>query len=242
MQSRNPASDADSLEYPALLHARGRSPVKAVVEQLNLTGCRVRSVLLFDVGSALAFDFGPADKPFRLSGRVAERTGNGPRFTYRVVLDALPVEAEVLMLAVLQWRRQRAAGGVPAAEPAAGDGLARAQTRVATQFPVSFRTRQGEEFSDARAGDLSTAGISLSCKEPLGEGRLLYLRFTLPHEGIAGPGGSTARPFPQMEVSARVIWRRSAGLGLFTYGLVFFEIDPAHRAEIKRYVDALRSA
>jgi PilZ domain len=240
MHSRTPAGEAGSLEYPALLHVRGRSPVKAVLEQLNPTACRLRSVLLFDVGSALAFDFGAAGKAIRLSGRVAERNGNGPRFSYRVTLDALPVDVEELTIAISQWRRAGASANREAAEAAAADGLARVQTRVATQFRVAFRTREGEEVSDGRAGDLSTGGLSLSCKERLAEGRLLYLRFTLPPEGAVTADGAP-QPFSEMEVQARIIWQRSLGSGIFAYGVGFLEIDAANRAEIKRYVEGVRS-
>jgi PilZ domain len=241
MQSRTPAGEPGSLEYPALLHVRGRSSARAVLEQLDPTACRLRSVLLFDVGSALAFDFGTADNAIRLSGRVAERNGNGPRFSYRLTLDALPVDVEELMIAISRWRRESASGNREVAGPAAGDGLARVQTRVATQFRIAFRTRLGEEVSDARAGDLSTGGLSLSCKESLVEGRLLYLRFTLPPDGAAAPDRAS-QPFSEMEVQARVIWRRSVGSGIFVYGLGFVEIDAANRAEIKRYVDVRRNA
>jgi hypothetical protein len=212
-----------------------------VLEQINTTACRLRSVVLLDVGAALAFDFGTAGTAFRLSGRVAERNGNGPRFSYRVTLDTLPVDVAELRIAIAQWRQESASGSSQAPEASAGDGLVRVQTRVATQFPVAFRTREGEEVSDARAGDLSTGGLSLSCKESLVEGRLLYLRFTLPPDGATAADGAP-RPFSEMQISARIIWRRSVGSGIFGYGLGFFELDAAHRAEIKRYVDAVRSA
>jgi len=158
-------------------------------------------------------------------------------------LDETPDGGEALLSAVAQWHRNRSSRAVDGPEAPAPDALKRAQIRVSTQFPVAYATRAGEECADGRAADLSTGGLSLSCKEPLGEGRLLLLRFTLPSDAVESmEGDAIARqPFAEMQLSARVVWRRAVGPGLFTYGLVFFEIDSGTRAEINRYVEAVRA-
>ena len=119
---------------------------------------------------------------------------------------------------------------------------ARADVRVRTQFPMSF-SHFGEEFKSARASDISVGGFSMSADELLSEGSPIDVRFTLPADVLELLEDEAERkPFPEYRLRACVIWRRVIGHGLFAYGLAFDALEGPARADVARYVAAMRIA
>jgi hypothetical protein len=249
-----------SLEVPTLLFARGISPVKAVVEHITAAGCSLRTVVLLDRGSSVEFDFAIPDQPtVHVRGRVAMRVGKGPRFVYHLALDAMrPAESDALayVTAKLHTRQARARrmerviGKLPTT-----DGLVRAAVRVASEFPISYRTAK-EPHRSAKAGDVSTGGLSMTCSHALLDAEMVELRFTLPSDVLDVHPEQTAildittravrreradlrRPFEEMTVYARIVSHRAIAGGHYGYGVKFVNLDRSTRDELARYVHAV---
>jgi hypothetical protein len=232
---RPQASDAEP--FRTLVRSRGISPANAMVELLTRTECVFRSVVLLDVESAVEFDSkGPDGETIVRRGKIRTRTAIPPRFEYVVDLQAPP------------------AVDAGDGEPAEGS---RKAPRLDADFPVQYRTAK-EGFRAAYAGNVSTGGMLMKCREVLTEGRMIELYFVLPSEvlyvfpekatvrTIAGGWrrrripSKLRRPFDEIVVQARIVHHRHIGEGTYAYGLSFSGLDRHSRDEIARFCDALQ--
>jgi hypothetical protein len=246
-----------SLEFVTTVSARGIAPANAVVEHLTASECRFRTVVFFDHGDVVEFEFG-IDPKVLVRGSVASRTAKGPRFEDRMRLDRMSAkEIDMLAFAVTQSHRrqaiarsnQRTIAKLPTTER-----LTRESVRVLAQFPIAYRTSK-EDFKAAKAGDVSTGGLLMTCSHALVEGMPVELRFTLPcdvlkiypEETVAidlrTATVSRSRPdprrrFEEMVVGARVVTHQAAGNGMHRYGIAFTSIDGFQQEEIARYAHA----
>jgi hypothetical protein len=236
------------------------SASNAVIEHISATECRLRSVMFFEQGSVLSFDFVISGKTVvHLHGRVVARASNGPRFNYRLMLDrTTPQETDELarMLAQAHQRKakarslERAIASIPTT-----DGPARKSLRVMTKFPVQYRSAK-EDFREGKALDVSSGGLALECDVALVAGMTIELKFTLPSDVLSVYPEQTqvldlknrtvrqiARPdlceeFEEIECRARVVSHNPIGNRTYSYGLIFTDLDGVVREEIARYVHA----
>ncbi|MBV8283507.1 MAG: PilZ domain-containing protein [Candidatus Eremiobacteraeota bacterium] len=222
--------------FPTMLRARGIAPAQAFVEGLTEERCVLRSVVLLDVDAPVDFDGKRADgTSYVLRGRVRSRVAVPPRFEYDVELErSMPVVAEIAL-----------------------DESTRQRLRLEIEFPLQYRTAK-EGFRHAKARNVSTGGLLMVCREALPESTFLELHFVLPSNVLnVYPEHSTIldiragfkrrsilskrrRPFGDLVVAARVVHHRGIGDGYFAYGVSFFNAEKHARAEIARFVEAVR--
>ncbi|HTU81642.1 MAG TPA: PilZ domain-containing protein [Candidatus Acidoferrales bacterium] len=254
-----PASAPASLEFPVSVSARGIAPASAVLEHLTANECRFRTVVFFDPGDGVEFAYATSSGQIFVRGSVVARTTSGPRFLYRMRLDRMSSkELDALARAVNENHRRAASRNFAQSLNAVPttDRLTRASVRVVTQFPLVYRTPK-DGFRNAKAGNVSSGGLLMSCADVLVEGLPVELRFTLPSDVLRVFPEETAvldlrnaridysptdprRPFEEMVVGARVVTGREAGGGGYRYGLAFTAIDGYQQEEIARYTHAVQ--
>jgi hypothetical protein len=231
-----PRRQASGLSFRTVLRARGISPANAFVESMNDDECVLQCVLLLDVDSPIEFDAQRSDgTPYAVHGTIRSRVAIPPRFEYVVELEhqAMPVVGE------------------------GADEGTRRRLRLEFEFPLQYRTPK-EGFKNARARNVSTGGLLITCREALVESMLLELHFVLPsHVLNVYPERSTVfdilggfkrrsipskrrRPFEDLVVAGRVVHRRPLGNGLVAYGVSFSNMERHAREEIQRFVEAVR--
>lgn len=252
-----------SLEYPTQAIARGLSPATAIVEHLTVTECRLRTTAFYDPGDFLEFDFtAPKHATIRARGHAISRVASGPRFTYRIRLDRMTAkEADELARAVAEtYRRQarsrlheRALKKLPTTE-----GLVRESVRVVSRFPIFYRTARAN-FAPAKAQDVSSGGLSMTCNQSLANGETIELRLTLPCDPLSVYPEQTAildlrsrtvtharanlrRAFEEMLLRARVVTQVTRERGVYVHGLSLVDIGSHDRDELARYVHAVQLA
>jgi hypothetical protein len=252
------ASPTASLEFVTMVSARGIAPANAVIEHLTASECRFRTVVFFDHGDVIEFEFG-IEPSVLVRGSVASRVAKGPRFEYRMRLDRMSAkEIDMLAVAVTHNHRrqaiarsnQRAIAKLPTTER-----LTRESVRVLAQFPIAFRTAK-EDFRSAKAGDVSTGGLLMTSDVALVAGMPVELRFTLPGDVLKIYPEETVtidvrnatvsrssrpdprRPFEEMVIGARVVTHQPVGNGTYRYGIAFTSIDGFQQEEIARYAHA----
>src|SRR5580704_13197096 len=250
-----------SLEFVTTVSARGIAPANAVVEHLTASECRFRTVVFFDHGDVIEFEFG-IEPSVLVRGSVVSRTAKGPRFEYRMRLDRMSAkEIDLLAFAVTQSHRrqaiarsnQRTINKLPTTER-----LTRESVRVLAQFGIMYRTSK-DDFKAGKAGDVSTGGLLMTCGDALVEGMPVELRFTLPSDGLKIYPEETlaidirtatvtrSRPdprrrFEEVVIGARVVSQQPVGNGTYRYGLAFTSIDGFQQEEIARYTHASQRA
>jgi hypothetical protein len=200
-----------SLEYETTVSARGIAPANAVVEQIDGTQCRLRTVVLFDVGETIEFALRSSHRDeVTVRGTVASLEIKGHRFAYVMRLDKMSANEIAALRKVLDAFdalddfADRAEGEVP---PAAIDHLMRNCARIPADFDITFRT-PAFDFKPAKAVDISRSGLLISCAEVLVPGVPLEIRFTLP-----------GRRAKEVTLAARVVTRQEPVRGTFLYGL-----------------------
>lgn len=249
-----------SLESATVVRARGMSPANAIVEHVTATECRVRSVVMFDVGATIEFDLRlPDHDAIAISGRIATRTPAGPRFIYKVGLERMSPKQTDQLAATLANRHRNTRLRDPATlkELPTTDGLTRKQLRLEAEFPMQYRTAK-EGFKSAKAANISTGGLLLTCSDALVEGMYIEMHFTLPSGVLEVYPEETAvldlrnplkrrivpsklrRPFEDMVIHGRIAFHEVHGNGVYSYGVTFCSLDRSDREEIARYVDAVR--
>jgi hypothetical protein len=259
-QERKPVNATHSLEFPTTVSSRGIAPANAIVEHLTASNCRLRTVVFFDYGDAVEFEFGPPGEQVAVRGSVTSRNANGPRFVYQLRLDrmsAKEIDALATRVAGFQSRLAHARSHeetihkLPTTER-----LVRDSFRVLARFDIAYRTPK-TDFKPAKAGDVSMGGLLMICAEQLVRGEPVELRFTLPSDvlavypeetvaidtlkGTAAPlRNDQHRPFAEMTVGARVVSNRPLANGLYGYGLAFTCIGGYEREEVARYTNAVQ--
>lgn len=217
-----------SLEYETTVSARGIAPANAVVEQIDASQCRLRTIVLFDPGDSIEFALarsGGGEAAVR--GTVATRLSKGPRFVYIIRLDRMSAKEIDALNETLDDLDESAAE--PEIQPASPDGLTRASLRVPVNFDITFRT-PAIDFRPAKAIDISTSGLMMSCDELLVPGVPVELRLSL-------PGRRSAK---ELTLGARVVTRQEPLKGTFLYGLALTCVSNRLRGQLDRYVNAAR--
>lgn len=222
-----------SLEYETKVSAHGIAPANAVVEQIDDSQCRLRTIVLFDPGETIEFSLRSSGKSeLTVRGTVASCDIKGHRFIYTMRLDRMSAR-EIAALKKMVDALDTLDEFVESAEaeiPRAGvDDLIRACARVPVNFDVTYRT-PAIDFKPAKAIDISTNGLMMSCEELLVPGVPVELRLRL-------PGRRSAK---ELTLGARVVTRQEPLKGTFLYGLALTCVSNRLRGQLDRYVNAAR--
>jgi hypothetical protein len=175
-----------SLEAPTMVSTGGNSPVMAIIEQLDATRCRMRSVNSFAVGAILEFNaviYGASPVPLR--GTVVSRAQQGPRFTYVVALDTASAHAATAIDRAVDVARSRSHRGTT--EVKTTNGLTRSSVRVPVDIALRYTTPDGRSH-DGRATNLSTGGMLMNSSELLDVGVSIELHFLLEDAAVSIQG------------------------------------------------------
>ncbi len=176
----------------------------------------MRSVNAFDIGASAEFNVVlHGSPPIALSGTIADRKQNGPRYQYTIRLESTAAQAAAINRAV-EAAQARAAGRAPDLQT--GNGLTRGALRIPVDFDVRY-TRDGGEPSNARATNISTGGILMNSPDQLSVGSALELRFLL---------GSIP-----VTVHGRVVAHQEASPN---YNIAFYEVREVVRETLARFV------
>jgi len=250
-----------SLELAAMVSARGIAPANAVIEFLNTSECRFRTVVCFDPGDTVEFELGTPPERAYVRGSIATRTAKGPRFIYHMRLDKMSA-GEIDHFAKVHagvQRRQAAQRSQEALKHIqTTEQLHRSSMRVLAQIPVVYRTPK-HSYAEAKAGNISSGGLLMICNENLVIGTPVELRFILPSEVLkAYPEETVAidvrnatvrssrddkrRPFEEMTIGARVASIYPTSTSNMSYGLAFTSISGFQAEEITRYTHAVQRA
>jgi hypothetical protein len=220
------------------LRLRGMgAPVQATVMHIALAGCRLRSWMHMERGTAVGFDFPlPDGRVISVNGVVesARQVQNGVGHEYMVALEPLPDDqADALSRESARLARHSAASRSYDTTLVTASHFAGA--RVARDFSIAYRVSDPRATQRIGTGcDVNGIGLRLICNEQLREGEVLTLQFTLPH-----PGHHTHRKFAaQVKVKARVARCIKDSRKRDAYDLDFVEIGGMAREEISKYIHA----
>ncbi len=262
-----PRSHAHSLEMPVVMSVRRLpAPVYGTLMEITAHGAKIRSLVLMERGTEVEFDLGiGTGAPLAINGRVAARRNapSGARFEYHLLFDRM-TEGQIDNLArqvrELEVRAaasrsiQKAIDSMPTT-----DRERRGSYRALTAFPVLF-SRDGNQWSEGRVGDISSTGIRMNCGELVAIGTLLDMKVTLPSSVLDVYPEETAildlsqpnaprriggrpdmrRPFGEMSIRGRVVTRFQPVRDREVYGVAFLEIDGYQREEIARFTHAIQ--
>lgn len=254
-----------TFDVPVRLRLRGvAEPVQAMLLHIALAGCRLRSWMLMERGTAVTFEWRlGSGKLLELSGVVAARyapRNGGVGFEYALALEPLPSEdgdalaREAAMLA----RRTASARSY---DTSLVDISQFTGYRVPHDFDLTYRMDDiRSTHKRARACDVMGNGLRLHCEEPLKSEQQVVLHLTLPehvlnvHKGkdddlVVGPFGyrrvplkSLRRPFVQLRLKARVLGKVKDSRRRDAYDLEFLDVDGMAREELARYIHASQLA
>jgi hypothetical protein len=254
-----------TFDVPVKLRVRSASePVQATLLHVAVSGCRLRTSMLMERGTALAFEWRlGSGKLLELSGVVAARyapRNGGVGFEYAVALedleqgDAGELEREASMLA----RRTASARSY---DTSLIDISQFTGYRVPEDFAIEYRSDDPDSvLRRAYACDLTGNGLRLRCHESLKPDDRLVLSFTLPdhvlrvHKGkddelVIGPFGYRRvprkylrRPFHELKLKARVLSAVKDSHRRDAYEVSFLDVDGMAREELARYIHASQLA
>lgn len=260
-------SDASkhTFDVPVKLRLRGvAEPVQATLLHIALAGCRLRSWMLLERGTAVSFEWRlGSGKLLELCGVVAARyapRNGGVGFEYALALEQLPPQdgdalaREAAMLA-------RRTASARAYDTSLVDISQFTGYRVPHDFALTYRIDDARStHKPAKACDVMGNGLRLHCEEPLKNDQQLVLHFCLPehvlsvHKGkdddlVVGPFGyrrvplkSLRRPFAQLRVKARVLGKVKDSRRRDAYDVEFLDVDGMAREELARYIHAAQLA
>ena len=250
---------AASLEVTATVSCYGIAPSNAIIEELDATSCRFRTVVSFDAGAPVDLATEVWGEPAMLRGTVVKRTVQSPRFTYQIRLDRMPADSARELADEINERQRRATveknveaiANIPTTER-----LIRSSVRVPTDFSIVYRTAKSG-YKVAEACDVSSGGLLMLCDTELTIGAAMELRFTLPSDVLANypeetvsidtEAGTVAslgdrdlrRPFQEMTLGAVVADDHSRGGEIRSYGVRFTSVTEQQTKEIERYTGAV---
>lgn len=260
-------STAHSLEMPVVMTVRRLpAPVYATLMEITAHGARVRSLVLMERGNEIEFDVNIGGTPMTIMARVEARRNavSGARFEYQLSFDAMPEsQIDLLARAVRELERRVAASrsiqkSIDALPTT--DGERRGSYRALSAFPMSYR-RDGDQWTEAKIGDISSTGIRMTCEELIAIGTMVELNVTLPSSVLdvypeetavidmtqgtprrVGGRADMRRPFEEMTLRGRVVTRFQPVREREVYGVAFIEIDGYQREEIARFTHAVQLA
>jgi hypothetical protein len=213
-----------SLELPVMLHVGEKAAVMGIIEALTPQRCRLRSLAPFHAGTTLSFTIrGNHHEELALRGRVESVTSKPPRVHHELVLDPLEVTQRKTLSEIVESQQQRANDKTLA--ELSHSPLLRTGSRVPVDFELAYSV-EGGPYGVARAENISTGGMMIVADNDLGLGSTIDVTFHLPnsHE-------------PELNAASRVVAHRPAGDGRTVHHLAFFNLDPAVRERIARFVE-----
>jgi hypothetical protein len=164
-----------SLEVPTMVSAGGGSPVMAIIEALNASECKMRSVNAFAIGARVEFALTIHGRPsIALEGTIASIKQNGPRFLYVVSLRPTQLQRDAILRAV-----ESAASRAATRDVKTDNGLTRASVRIPVDIELRYTLAGGP------------VGAALELDIPLGaervkvHGRVVAHQATTPNYNIA---------------------------------------------------------
>ncbi len=193
----------------------GTASVMAIIEHLNASECRMRSVHDFPSGAELDFSLsvhGSATVP--LHGKVVASKQNGPRYSYVVALQHTDDQTE----AIAKANEAARARATAQADVKSIDGLTRAGVRVPVDFVVRY-ARLGSTKRDAQAVNISTGGVHMNTDDEIPVGAAIDLDIPLESQTIRVRG----RVVAHQEMSPN-------------YNVAFFEITNEARENLARFI------
>lgn len=260
-----PSSTAHSLEMPVVMSVRRLpAPVYGTLMEITAHSARLRSLVLMERGTEVEFDVTIGGSTITVMGRVEARRNavSGARFEYQLSFESMPEsQIDQLARAVRELERrsaasrsiQRSIDALPTT-----DGERRGSYRALSAFPMMYR-REGDEWAQAKIGDISSTGIRMTCDELVAIGTMVELKVTLPSNVLevypeetavidmsqgtprrVGGRADMRRPFAEMTLRGRVVTRFQPVREREVYGVAFIEIDGYQREEIARFTHAVQ--
>lgn len=260
-----PDSGKHTFDVPVKISLRGLAePVQAMLLHIALAGCRLRSWMLMERGTALSFDWRlSSGKKLTLNGVVAARyapRNGGVGFEYAVALepingpdaDALAHEAAML---------ERKSASARSYDTSLVDISQFMGYRVPNDFAVTYcidDPRVGGKIG--QASDVTGNALRLRCAEQLRVGNVIMLQFHLPetvldvHKGkddelVVGPHGYRRvprkylrRPFEELRLRGRIAAIVKDSQSRNAYEVELLEVGGLAREEIARYIHASQLA
>lgn len=254
-----------TFDVPVKLRLRAvAEPLQATLLHIALSGCRLRSWMLMERGTAVSFEWRLGNgKLLTLSGVVAARyapRNGGVGFEYAVALEPLaqPDADELAREAAMLARRTASARSY---DTSLVDISQFTGYRVPHDFAIAYRADDSRSTQKrASACDVTGNGLRMRCEQPLKTGEVLLLQFTLPehvlhvHKGkddelVIGPFGYRRvprkylrRPFGELRLKARVLAKVKDSQRRDAYELQFLDVDGMAREELARYIHAAQLA
>lgn len=254
-----------SFDVPVKMRVRGvAEPLQATLLHIALGGCRLRSWMLLERGTAVAFDWRLSDgKNLQLNGVVAARyapRNGGVGFEYAVALESIPekdgdaLAREAAMLA-------RKSASARSYDTSLIDISQFTGYRVPGDFTVTYRgsdLRVGSRIG--QACDLTGNALRLRCDEQLRVGQTISLQFRLPegvldvHKGkddelVVGPHGYRRvprkflrRPFEELRLNGKIVAQVKDSQNRAAYEVELLDVSGLAREEIARYIHASQLA
>ncbi|HEY9180139.1 MAG TPA: hypothetical protein VIO32_05430, partial [Candidatus Baltobacteraceae bacterium] len=167
--------------------------VQATLLHIAVAGCRLRSWMQMERGTALSFDWRlGSGKVLNISGVVATRyapRNGGVGFEYAVAVDELPhADADALAREAAMLARRSASAR--SYDTSLVDISQFTGYRVPDDFSIAYRSDDPRSVRKrAHACDVSGNGLRLRCEEHLHVNQSLVLYFTLPSHVLHVHGG-----------------------------------------------------
>lgn len=239
-------------------------PLAATLLHISLAGCRLRTWMLLERGTALSFEWRlSSGKMLSLNGTVAARLAprnGGVGFEYAVALKPLP-EADGDALAGEAAMLQRKSASARSYDTSLVDISQFTGYRVPGDFTVTYRAedpRTGMKI--AQACDVTGNAIRLRCGEALRQNQVVVITLRLPdgvlavHKGkdddlVVGPHGYRRvprkylrRPFEELRVRGRVAGPVKDSQNRGSFEIELLDVGGLAREEIARYIHASQLA
>jgi hypothetical protein len=254
-----------SFDVPVKIALRGvAEPVQATLLHIALAGCRLRSWMLMERGTAVSFDWRLSDgKKLTLNGVVAARyapRNGGVGFEYAVALEQIPgPDADALARETAMLERKSASAR--SYDTSLIDISQFTGYRVPNDFAIAYRIDDPRVGSRIAQGcDVTGNALRMRCGDRFRTGQVLSLQFKLPdgvleiHKGkddelVVGPHGYRRvprkylrRPFEELRLRGRVAGVTKDSQGRDAYEIELLEVNGLAREEIARYIHASQLA
>lgn len=253
-----------TFDLPVKIRVRGvNEPVSSTLLHVAVSGCRLRSWIMLERGTAISFDWRLSNgQLLNLAGTVAARyqpRNGGVGFEYAVALEQMP-QADADALAREAAMLVRRTSNARSYDTALVDISRFTGYRVPLAFSVVYRVEDPNiPARIAQAYDVTGNALRMRCPDVFRKGQHLRLQVRLPdsvlavHKGdadelVVGPFGyrrvprkQLRRPFPELNLRAQVAEILSNGKEKH-YELELVEMDGVAREELARYVHASQLA